>query len=73
MKKAPKKRIAAILEPNDEEEEQGEGDTLEENEEEKSSDTEDLGKSSVQFFSFCNYVILAFHLNWWRLLSCLMH
>ncbi|KAF7805771.1 replication factor C subunit 1 [Senna tora] len=41
-KKAPKKRIAAILEPADEGPEQGGGDALEESEEENSSDTEEL-------------------------------
>lgn len=44
MKKAPKKRIAAILEPSDEGLVDGSGETLAENEEENSSDTEELGK-----------------------------
>ncbi|KAI9107657.1 hypothetical protein K1719_021320 [Acacia pycnantha] len=42
MKKPVKKRIAAILEPSDEGLEQGEGNALEESEEENSSDTEEL-------------------------------
>ncbi|KAJ1393798.1 Strictosidine synthase, conserved region [Sesbania bispinosa] len=42
IKKVPKKRIAAILEPADEGVEQGDGDTLGESEEENTSDTEDL-------------------------------
>lgn len=42
MKKAPKKRIAAILEPSDEGLVDGSGETLAENEEENSSDTEEL-------------------------------
>lgn len=41
VKKAPKKRIAAILEPADEVE-KGEGDALDESEEENNSDTEEL-------------------------------
>ncbi|XP_057455870.1 replication factor C subunit 1 [Lotus japonicus] len=45
IKKAPKKRIAAILEPNDEAE-QVDGDTLDESEEENTSDTEDLGTTT---------------------------
>lgn len=53
IKKAPKKRIAAILEPNDEAE-QVDGDTLDESEEENTSDTEDLGKLYVHFLLlFC--------------------
>ena len=44
MKKAPKKRIAAILEPSDDGLVDGSGETLAENEEENSSDTEELGK-----------------------------
>lgn len=44
MKKAPKKRIAAILEPADDVLVDGDGGTLAENEEENSSDTEELGK-----------------------------
>ena len=43
IKKAPKKRIAAILEPSDDVLEEN-GDTLPENEE-NSSDTEDLGNN----------------------------
>ncbi|KAG5021047.1 hypothetical protein AAZX31_06G288500 [Glycine max] len=42
VKKVPKKRIAAILEPAGEEVEKGEGDTLDESEEENSSDNEEL-------------------------------
>ncbi|KAB1215676.1 Replication factor C subunit 1 [Morella rubra] len=42
MKKAPKKRIAAILEPADDVLVDGDGGTLAENEEENSSDTEEL-------------------------------
>ncbi|XP_025643191.1 LOW QUALITY PROTEIN: replication factor C subunit 1-like [Arachis hypogaea] len=42
IKKAPKKRIAAILEPAEEVAEQGEGNTLDESEEENNSDTEEL-------------------------------
>ncbi|KAG4980033.1 hypothetical protein JHK84_033609 [Glycine max] len=42
VKKVPKKRIAAILEPAGEEVEKGEGDALDESEEENSSDTEEL-------------------------------
>ncbi|KAM5561989.1 hypothetical protein ABKV19_017285 [Rosa sericea] len=43
MKKAPKKRIAAILEPSDNVTGENNDDTLVPNEEENSSDTEDLG------------------------------
>ncbi|XP_054813026.1 replication factor C subunit 1 isoform X2 [Prosopis cineraria] len=46
MKKPVKKRVAAILEPSDEGSKQGEGDTLEESEEENSSDTEELGTTT---------------------------
>ncbi|KAI4334153.1 hypothetical protein L6164_018878 [Bauhinia variegata] len=46
MKKAPKKRIAAILEPADEGLEKGEGGTLEESEEENDSDTDELGTAT---------------------------
>jgi len=44
IKKAPKKRIAAILEPAEEGGEKGEDATLDESEEENTSDTEELGK-----------------------------
>lgn len=44
MKKAPKKRIAAILEPSDDGLVDGSGELLAENEEENSSDAEELGK-----------------------------
>ena len=44
IKKAPKKRIAAILEPSDDLLREENGDTLPENEE-NSSDTEDLGNN----------------------------
>lgn len=50
IKKVLKKRVAAILEPADEGMEQGEGDTLDE--EENSSDTEELGKFYVIFFYY---------------------
>lgn len=43
IKRAPKKRVAAILEPADEGVEQGDGGTLDESEEENTSDTEELG------------------------------
>ena len=43
VKKAPKKRIAAILEPSDDGLVDG-GSTLAEDEEENSSDTDELGK-----------------------------
>ncbi|RYR69196.1 hypothetical protein Ahy_A03g015730 isoform A [Arachis hypogaea] len=46
IKKAPKKRIAAILEPAEEVAEQGEGNTLDESEEENNSDTEELEGSN---------------------------
>ncbi|KAE9620696.1 putative replication factor C subunit 1, P-loop containing nucleoside triphosphate hydrolase [Lupinus albus] len=46
IKKAPKKRIAAILEPADEGIEQGEGETLDESEDENTSDTEELGTTT---------------------------
>ncbi|CAJ1979080.1 unnamed protein product [Sphenostylis stenocarpa] len=42
VKKAPKKRIAAILEPAEEGVEKGEGETLDESEKENTSDTEEL-------------------------------
>ncbi|ESW04506.1 hypothetical protein PHAVU_011G100500 [Phaseolus vulgaris] len=42
VKKAPKKRIAAILEPAEEGGEKGEGDTSDQSEEENTSDTEEL-------------------------------
>lgn len=45
IKKAPKKRIAAILEPADEGTEQGNGgDALDESEEENTSDNDESGK-----------------------------
>jgi replication factor C subunit 1 len=45
IKKAPKKRIAAILEPADEGVEQGDGgNTLDESEEENTSDIDESGK-----------------------------
>ena len=43
IKKAPKKRIAAILEPVDDELARENGDALAESEEENSSDTDDMG------------------------------
>lgn len=43
IKKAPKKRIAAILEPVDDELARENGDALAESEEENSSDTDDIG------------------------------
>ncbi|XP_059665886.1 replication factor C subunit 1 isoform X2 [Cornus florida] len=43
MKKAPKKRIAAMLEPVDDGVAEETGDTMAENEEDNSSDTEDFG------------------------------
>ncbi|XP_059429692.1 replication factor C subunit 1 isoform X2 [Corylus avellana] len=46
MKKAPKKRIAAILEPSDDGLVDGSGELLAENEEESSSDTEELGTAN---------------------------
>lgn len=53
VKKVPKKRIAAILEPAGEEVEKGEGDTLDESEEENSSDNEELGKlCGFNYYSF---------------------
>ena len=55
IKKAPKKRIAAILEPADEGVEQGKGETLDESEEENTSDTEELGKFYV--LSFLSYFL----------------
>lgn len=54
IKKVPKKRIAAILEPADEGVKQGDGDALDESEEEISSDTEDTGKIIHAFF-LCIY------------------
>ncbi|XP_020234194.1 replication factor C subunit 1 isoform X2 [Cajanus cajan] len=47
VKKAPKKRIAAILEPADDAVEKGEGNALDESEEE-SSDTEELGTTKAE-------------------------
>ncbi|PRQ32858.1 putative replication factor C subunit 1, P-loop containing nucleoside triphosphate hydrolase [Rosa chinensis] len=47
MKKAPKKRIAAILEPSDDVTGENNNDTLVLSEEENSSDTEDLESSAV--------------------------
>lgn len=45
IKKAPKKRIAAILEPSADEIGENDEDALAENGEENPSDTEDLGES----------------------------
>lgn len=45
VKKVPKKRIAAILEPSDDGSGEQNGDALAESEEENSTDTEDQGKS----------------------------
>ena len=58
VKKAPKKRIAAILEPSDDSLAGENGDALAENDEENSSDTEDLGKCYIVILlmspcSFC--------------------
>jgi hypothetical protein len=55
MKKAPKKRIAAILEPSDDGLVDGSGETLAENEEENSSDTEELGKPLHLTQLTCNF------------------
>lgn len=49
MKKAPKKRIAAILEPSTDGVGEENGDAAFESEEENSSDTEDLGKYSCSY------------------------
>lgn len=43
-KKAPKKRVAAILEPSDDGLREENGDAVAESEEENSSDTDDMGK-----------------------------
>lgn len=56
VKKVPKKRIAAILEPAGEEVEKGEGDALDESEEENSSDTEELGK-------LCGFYCYSFYID----------
>lgn len=56
VKKAPKKRIAAILEPA-EEGGKNEDDTFDESEEENTSDTEELGK----LFGFYYY---SFNIDW---------
>lgn len=45
MKKAPKKRIAAILEPTEDAVEGAVGDTLAESDDENSLDNEDAGKN----------------------------
>lgn len=67
MKKAPKKRIAAILEPSVDVIGENNDDTLVESEEENSSDTEDLGKFlsviilllfSYMFFSVIRFLLL---------------
>lgn len=50
IKKAPKKRIAAILEPSDEGVGENNEEAAAEIEEENPSDTEDLGKSTFCFF-----------------------
>jgi replication factor C subunit 1 len=60
IKKAPKKRIAAILEPADEGVEQGDGgNTLDESEDENTSDIDESGKLYVFFLKkinkFCIY------------------
>lgn len=55
MKKAPKKRIAAILEPSDDVLGEENGDTLPESEE-KSSDTEDLGKNLILILVLINFL-----------------
>ena len=47
MKKAPMKRIAALLEPSDDVIGENNDDTLVQSEDENSSDTEDLSKFSV--------------------------
>lgn len=52
VKKVPKKRIAAILEPADQEAEKGEGGALEESEEENASDAEDLGNMKFRLFIY---------------------
>lgn len=59
VKKAPKKRIAAILEPADEEVEkdEGEGKALDESEEENSSDAEELGMLCVSSFYYYSFYI----------------
>ena len=51
VKKAPKKRIAAILEPSDDGFVDG-GSTLAEGEEDNSSDMDELGKASIPNASF---------------------
>lgn len=57
VKKAPKKRIAAILEPAEEGGEKGEGNISDESEEENTSDTEELGK-------LCGFYHYSFNINW---------
>lgn len=54
VKKVPKKRIAAILEPSDDGSGEQNGDALAESGEENSSDTEDQGKSEDWIFC-CPY------------------
>jgi len=56
VKKAPKKRIAAILEPAEEGGEKGEGNISDESEEENTSDTEELGK-------LCGFYHYSFNIN----------
>ncbi|KAJ7971719.1 Replication factor C subunit 1 [Quillaja saponaria] len=48
IKKAPKKRIAAMLEPSDDGLREGVGDTLAKSEEENSSNTDEFGNSSAK-------------------------
>lgn len=56
VKKAPTKRIAAILEPSDDGSGEQNGDALAESEDEKnSSDTEDQGKSEDRIFCWPCY------------------
>lgn len=62
VKKAPKKRIAAILEPAEEGGEKGEGDTSDQSEEENTSDTEELGK-------LCGLYYYSFNINWFLFTS----
>lgn len=55
IKKAPKKRIAAILEPADEGVEQGDGNNaLDESEEENNSDADESGKLSFSILCIYN-------------------
>ena len=50
IKKAPKKRIAAILEPSDDKIGEENGDVLAGSDEENSSDTEDQGNFLIFYF-----------------------